>query len=238
MSNKCSSNVVISINNLNYPIKVLAKHDFNGVNTIVNINIESTTNTLNETEFQQKLIEIIEDNGQNSGLYQLSKNILDYFNSIRAINTKLSFEYPYFVNENISYKKSSISKTICRYIVQHDFKRKEKRWFEIEAELSLNNVSSNSKFFDVCPFILLVKYESEDLIFVEDVIKIINNASPFYVLNSSDKLNNNLSTNQINNKILLLEEIKKNIETNYDVSNCVIHVKNVNHIFSYSFGIT
>lgn len=241
MSNKCGSNIIIAINNLNYPIKVLAKNDFNGINTIAKINIESITNTLNEIEFQKKIIEIIERNGQNSGLIQLSKNILTYFNSINAISTKLIFEYPYIVNQYFSDKKTSILKNLCRYIVQLDSDGKEERWFEVEIPISLKDVSQNSNCFTdlLClPFIVLVKYKSEDLIFVEDIIEIIKNSTSDYFVSNSKKSNNDISTNQIINKISLLNDIKKNLETKYDVSNCIICFKNVNPIFSYSFGIT
>ncbi|WKZ70101.1 MAG: hypothetical protein QY331_02380 [Melioribacteraceae bacterium] len=236
MKNEPNSHIKVKIRNLYFPIKVRSKDHYNGEKTIANISIDSAIELAYGGEFAKKIIQVISSRNESIGIYQLTKEIMDYCNSINAEKTSISYEYPYFIN-NMSFKSNNkIKKCFCQFSAEKDLLFEYKRKHQVTVPVTMYHalLSFLEDPLD-SPIEIVVEFEGDDIIFTEDIVEIVEGSiSKIIGCNSIGEFaDKGMSTN--NFKLRLLNNIRDTLISKHNISNC--SVKAVNQQALYLFSV-
>ena len=246
MKNDKSFLVDVELNNLPFPIKVLSRDNNNGQQTIASISIVARIMHDFEAKWINKFIQILHNHRDTIGTKTMSKNIMEYFNSLNASMVKIDFNYPFFMEKTtpVSNEKCLV-KYQCTYSEKKSTVMAPKILMKIEVPVitsypEMSPIESRTLFGQLS--LVIVTVESAVEIYPESIIEIVekNALSPVYSFLSEDdeasliqKIHNNQKTS-----VEVIDDIKNELSLNQNIEWGSVRSKNYGMLHNYATVVT
>jgi len=237
----------VGIKDLPFPIKVISKLNEDGQPTVANISVNARIAQLFEAEWIDKFIEILHSHREKIGTKTLSANIQDYLKKLKASMVVIDFNYPFFIE-----KITPVSKEKClvRYMCTYSARavntsEKPIIIFKISVPVlttyPLSNDEQTGGLF-AQNSIVNVEIESQDQIFPEDIVDMIDNhaIAPVYsYLTKEDQrfIINKLHTEK-KTSVTLTDEIKDELAHHKEIKWYKVKCANFGILHSYNTLVT
>ncbi len=234
--------VDVALNNLPFPIKVLSRANPSGQETIAHISVSARIMHEFEAQWINRFIHIIHKHRDSIGTKSMSKNIMDYFNTLNATMVQIDFDYPYFVEKQtpVSNEKC-LMKYNCTYSAKKSSVMMPKVLLKIEIPI-ISSYPQTSELESHCPFgqlsLVHVEIESSEDIYPESIIDIVEQhaLSPVYsFLTEEDesflikKIHGSRKTS-----VEIIDDIKNELSLNRNIEWCSVRCKNYGMLHTFS----
>lgn len=233
----------VGMKNMPFPMKVLSKGNPDGQSTIANISISARIMHEFEAKWIDKFVQILHRHKDRIGPKTLRINILEYLNQLKATAVKVDFEYPYFME-----KLTPISKEKClvRYWCTYSAKVTSAAGggtihFKMEVPVITTYPGSapdkpGGLFGQLS--VVTIEIASEKEIYPEDLVEIVDKhaLSPVYsFLTEADQEHIIEKVHSVDKtSVELVDEIKKELAYNRDISWYSVMSSNYGILHSYS----
>jgi len=233
----------VGMNNLPFPMKVLSRGNPDGQPTIANISISARIMHEFEAKWIDKFMQILHLHKNRIGPKTIKANILEYLSQLKATAVMVEFEYPYFMEKTTPV---SNEKCLVRYLCSYSAKVTSAVGggtihFKVDVPV-ITTYPGSSKDKPGGLFgqlsIVTVEIASEKEIYPEDIVDLVDKyaLSPVYsFLTDADqefiieKVHSNEKTS-----VELVDEIKKELAYNRDISWYSVKSSNYGILHSYS----
>jgi len=237
----------VGIKDLPFPIKVISKYNKDGQPTIANISINAIIMQMFEAEWIDKFIKILHSHREKIGTKTIATNILDYLKELNASMVAVDFNYPFFVE-----KITPVSKEKClvRYMCTYSAKAvatsdKPRIIFKISVPaLNTYPLSDDEQTGGLFAQLSIVniEIESENQIFPEDIVDIVDKhaIAPVYsFLTKEDQrfIINKLHTEK-KTSVILTDEIKDDLAHHREIEWYQVNCANFGMLHSYITSIS
>jgi GTP cyclohydrolase I len=234
--------VDVALNNLPFPMKVLSRATPLGQDTVAHISVSARIMHEFEAQWINNFIHIVHKHRDSIGTKSMSKNIMDYFNSLNATMVLMDFEYPFFVEKKtpVSNEKCLV-KYNCTYSVKKSSVIASKVLLKIEIPI-ITSYPDKATFESDSPFgqlsLVHIEIESSEDIFPESIIDVVeqNALSQVYsFLNEEDeaylikKIHGSRKTS-----VEIIDDIKNELSISRNIEWCSVQCKNYGMLHTYS----
>ena len=233
----------VGMNNLPFPMKVLSKGNPDGQPTIANISISARIMHDFEAIWIDKFMQILHQHKDRIGPKTIRANILEYLDQLKATAVMVEFEYPYFMEKSTPVSKE---KCLVRYMCSYSAKVTSAAGggtvhFKIDVPVITTYPGSAKEkpggLFGQLS-ILTVEIASENEIYPEDLVAIVDKyaLSPVYSFLTEGDQEYIIEKvhSQEKTSVELVDEIKKELAYNRDISWFSVKSSNYGILHSYS----
>lgn len=225
--------IEVSIDGLDYPIKIGKKVTAEGDNTITSISIHAMIEKIYEKQFEENILYILNNRDEYVGLQQLSNKMITYLNSINARTADIVFSFPFFIEKILTATQQRIlTKHTCQFKISKslNFDFTKKYIVEIPvigAEFIPSEIQK--ELFEI-PAALVVEMDGFDVFFIEDIIDLVEKR--IY-----NEYSNSFSFVEKDLKILLLEKLENDLCKEFNSENCSVKILIRKGFYSYSTNL-
>jgi GTP cyclohydrolase I len=234
--------VDVALNNLPFPMKVLSRDNSTGQDTVAHISVSARIMHEFEAQWINQFIQILHKHRDSIGTKSMSKNIMDYFNSLDATMVIIDFDYPFFME-----KKTPVSNEKClvKYNCTYSLKKSTVMTPKIILKIEIPIITSypgTEEMGTQSPFgqlsLVHVEIESSEDIYPESIINIVeqNALSQVYsFLKPEDEvflIKNIHSTKKTS--VEIIDDIKTELSINKSIEWCSVRCKNYGMLHTYS----
>ncbi len=233
----------VGLRNLPFPMKVISKIDSDGQSTIANISISARVMHGFEAKWIDKFIQIIHQHKDRIGAKTLRANILDYLDQLKATTVRIDFDYPFFAEKTTPVSKE---KCLVRYFCTYSAKVTSvegvaKILFKIEIPIITTYPGSSldkpGGLFGQLSAIT-IEIASEKDIFPEDIIELVDKHALAPVYSFLTKEDQEYIITRVHcvekTSVEVVDEIKKELAFNRDISWYAVNSSNYGILQSYS----
>jgi hypothetical protein len=224
----------VSIEELEFPLKVGKKSNTEGENTLVTISVKARIEKKDADQFEDNILAIINDIENYVGLQQLSDRMINYLNTIQARSIKMVFSFPFFIEKvDRTVNRTYLMKYRCQFKVTKNSSIDYSRNYLVEIPVVLKEYlipGIQKEILDI-PACLLIEMEGFDVYFIEDIVELAENQ--FEKLNSTP-----LSVFNDDNRFLLLEILENKLSEEFNTDKCTVKLITRKKLYSFSLGIS
>ena len=242
MKNEKKFLVDVEIRNLPFPIKVLSRENPTGQQTEASISVLARIMQEFEATWINKFIQILHKHRDTIGTKTMSKNIMDYFNSLNATMVKIDFDFSFFVEKltPVSREKCLV-RYRCTYSEKKSTVMEPKVLLKIEIPVItsypvLSHVDVRTLFGQLS--LVNINVESSKDIYPEDIIEIVENhaLSPVHSFLTDDdevyiikKIHDSSKTS-----VEMVDEIKNELSLQKDIEYFSVRCTNYGMLHTYA----
>jgi GTP cyclohydrolase I len=233
----------VGIKDLPFPMKVISKLNEDGQPTVANISINASIMKVFEAEWIDKFIEILHSHREKIGTKTIAANIQDYLKELKASMVTIDFNYPFFIE-----KITPVSKEKClvRYMCTYRAKavntgEKPIIIFKISVPVLTSYPLSDDEqeggmFAQIS--IVNIEIESEEQIFPEDIVDMIDNLAIAPVYSYLTKEDQRFIINKLHTEkktsVVLTDEIKDELAHHKEIKWYKVDCANFGMLHSYN----
>jgi hypothetical protein len=233
----------VCIKDLSFPIKIGLKNSSKGINTLADMTIKSTIDRRMENDFKIQVPKLINNIQSYVGPRQLSSKLISFINTLNAKSISITFKFPFFYGTKLNeLNEKFLVKYPCEYSFSKTSLINYKQTYKTEVPVIAKQYlipGIHSELIDM-PIKIVVEIESFEAIFIEDIIKIVE--QNFYRTENyklKDVIKDLLSLNNHNNAELdLIESIKSDLFKNNEIENCSVEFNNQRIPYNYSIKVS
>jgi GTP cyclohydrolase I len=233
----------VGIKDLPFPMKVISRQNEDGQPTVANISINTRIAQMFETEWIDKFIKILHSHREKIGTKTVAAILSDYLKEFNAPVVFIDFNYPFFIE-----KITPVSKEKClvRYMCTYNAKltaitQKPRIIFKISVPVlttyPLSNDEQTGGLFAQLS-IINVEIESDDQIFPEDIVDIIDKHAIVPVYSFLKKEDQKFIINKLHTEkktsAVLTNEIKDALAPKREIEWYQISCSNFGMLHSYN----
>ncbi len=233
----------VCIKDLDFPIKIGLKNNAEGINTIAEITVRASIDRRMENEFKIQVPKIINDTQNYVGSRQLSSRLINFIDTLNAKSINVIFKFPFFFGKRINeLNEKFLIKYPCEYSFSKTSLISYKQTYKVEVPIIAEQyqlIGVPSESIDL-PFKIIVEIESFEAIFIEDIIRTVE--QNFYRTENyklKDVIRDLLNLkNQSNVELNLIDSIKKDLYNNNEIKSCSVEFSNHRIPYNYSIKVS
>lgn len=233
----------VCIKDLSFPIKIGLKNSSDGINTLADMTVKSTIDRKMENDFKIQVPKIINDIQSYVGPRQLSSKLINFIDTLNAKSINIIFKFPFFYGKRLNeLNEKFLVKYPCEYSFSKTSLINYKQTYKVEVPIIAEQyqlIGIPSESIDM-PLKIIVEIESFEAIFIEDIIRIVE--QNFYKTENhklKDVIKDLLNIkNQSNTELDLIESIKKDLFKNNEIKNCSVEFNNQRIPYNYSIKVS
>ncbi len=239
--------VDVGMKDLPFPMKVIAKGNEQGQDTVAKISIDARIMQKFEARWIDKFIQILHQHRNRIGTKTLRVNILDYLKELNATTVKVDFDYPFFIEKTTPVSKE---KCLVQYMCSYSAKvtsagREPLITFKMEIPCITtypgSAVDKPGGLFGQLSHVL-IEIQSKKNVYPEDLVEIVDKhaLAPVYsFLSEKDQewIINKVHTDK-KSSVEMTDEIKDALARNKDIDWYSVRVSNFGMLHSYSTVIS
>ena len=236
----------VGMENLPFPMKVISKANPEGQQTIANISINARIMHEFEAGWIDKFIQILHNHRDRIGTETLIVNIADYTKELNALNVRVNFEYPFFIEKLTPVSKEKcLVRYLCAFSARTSTVDKPRIRLKIQVPvITTYPMSSREQPGGLFGQLSVVSIEAETKkdIFPEDIVEIVDKHALVPVYSFLTKEDQVQVIHKIHSEkkdsVIMTDEIKNDLARNHNISWYSVCVSNYGMLHSYSTVIS